>query len=60
MPPGELATSHLARHSNTVSRALARSRGAIDGDEASVERMDERVGVGERQLRRLFRENIGA
>ncbi|MEW6269204.1 MAG: AlkA N-terminal domain-containing protein [Thermodesulfobacteriota bacterium] len=47
--------------SNTVSRALALiAEGALDGDHASVERLAERVGVGERQLRRLFREHLGA
>jgi len=47
--------------SNTVSRALALiAEGALDGDAASVERLAERVGVGERQLRRLFREHLGA
>jgi len=47
--------------SNTVSRALALiAEGALDGEDASVERLAERVGIGERQLRRLFREHIGA
>jgi AraC family transcriptional regulator of adaptative response / DNA-3-methyladenine glycosylase II len=47
--------------SNTVSRALALiAEGALDGDDAKVDRLAERVGVGERQLRRLFREHLGA
>src|SRR5882724_10796367 len=40
--------------SNTVSRALALiSEGAIEAD-TSVEQLADRLGVGERQLRRLF------
>jgi AraC family transcriptional regulator of adaptative response / DNA-3-methyladenine glycosylase II len=45
--------------SNTVARALA----LIDGgalDIASVDGLATRVGVGERQLRRLFAEHLGA
>jgi AraC family transcriptional regulator of adaptative response / DNA-3-methyladenine glycosylase II len=45
--------------SNTVSRALALvEMGALD--EASVDALAGRVGVGERQLRRLFQEHLGA
>ncbi|MGI8569843.1 MAG: AlkA N-terminal domain-containing protein [Methylocella sp.] len=45
--------------SNTVSRALALIElGALD--EADVETFAQRLGVGERQLRRLFRRNLGA
>jgi AraC family transcriptional regulator of adaptative response / DNA-3-methyladenine glycosylase II len=45
--------------SNTVSRALALiAEGAIDG-EASVARLADRLGVGERQLRRLFEKHLG-
>src|ERR671913_253074 len=45
--------------SNTVSRALALiDRGALD--EGGIERLAERLGVGERQLRRLFRQHLGA
>jgi len=45
--------------SNTVSRALALiEMGALD--EAGVETLAERVGVGERQLRRLFHRHLGA
>jgi AraC family transcriptional regulator of adaptative response / DNA-3-methyladenine glycosylase II len=45
--------------SNTVSRALA----LIEGgglDDADVERLASRLGVGARQLRRLFRQHVGA
>jgi AraC family transcriptional regulator of adaptative response / DNA-3-methyladenine glycosylase II len=45
--------------SNTVSRALALiEAGALD--EGDVEALADRVGVGERQLRRLFRQHLGA
>jgi AraC family transcriptional regulator, regulatory protein of adaptative response / DNA-3-methyladenine glycosylase II len=45
--------------SNTVSRALALIElGALD--EASVEDLASRLGVGERQLRRLFHQHLGA
>jgi len=45
--------------SNTVSRALALiDQGALD--EADVEALGDRLGVGERQLRRLFRQHLGA
>jgi AraC family transcriptional regulator of adaptative response / DNA-3-methyladenine glycosylase II len=47
--------------SNTVSRALALiTDGALDGDNASVEKLAERLGLGERQLRRLFLQHLGA
>ena len=47
--------------SNTVSRALALiTDGALDGEGASVENLAERLGVGERQLRRLFMQHLGA
>jgi AraC family transcriptional regulator of adaptative response / DNA-3-methyladenine glycosylase II len=47
--------------SNTVSRALALiTEGALDGGNASVERLATRLGVGERQLRRLFLQHLGA
>jgi AraC family transcriptional regulator of adaptative response / DNA-3-methyladenine glycosylase II len=47
--------------SNTVSRALALiTDGALDGDAASVEILAERLGLGERQLRRLFLQHLGA
>ena len=47
--------------SNTVSRALALiSDGALDGEGASVEALAERLGLGERQLRRLFLQHLGA
>ncbi|HEY0182539.1 MAG TPA: AlkA N-terminal domain-containing protein [Rhodopila sp.] len=45
--------------SNTVSRALALvEMGALD--EGSVDALASRVGVGERQLRRLFQQHLGA
>ena len=45
--------------SNTVSRALTLiDRGALD--EGRIDRLAERLGVGERQLRRLFRQHLGA
>lgn len=47
--------------SNTVSRALALiSEGALDGEGKSVEALAERLGLGERQLRRLFLQHLGA
>ena len=47
--------------SNTVSRGLALiAEGALDGEEACVDRLAERLGMGERQLRRLFQQHIGA
>ena len=47
--------------SNTVSRALALiTEGALDGDGASVEKLAERLGIGKRQLRRLFDQHLGA
>jgi AraC family transcriptional regulator, regulatory protein of adaptative response / DNA-3-methyladenine glycosylase II len=45
--------------SNTVSRALALiAEGALDG--AALDALAERLGVGERQLRRLFKQHLGA
>jgi AraC family transcriptional regulator of adaptative response / DNA-3-methyladenine glycosylase II len=45
--------------SNTVSRALALiEAGALN--DASVDALAGRLGVGERQLRRLFRQHLGA
>ena len=47
--------------SNTVRRALCLiAEGAVDGDEGSLETLAGRVGVGSRQLRRLFQQHIGA
>jgi AraC family transcriptional regulator, regulatory protein of adaptative response / DNA-3-methyladenine glycosylase II len=47
--------------SNTVSRGLALiAEGALDGENASVDALAERLGVGERQLRRLFQQHLGA
>ncbi|HTP78519.1 MAG TPA: AlkA N-terminal domain-containing protein [Rhizomicrobium sp.] len=46
--------------SNTVSRALALiAEGGLDGD-AGLSALCERLGVGERQLRRLFDKHLGA
>ena len=45
--------------SNTVSRALSLiEAGALD--DGNVEALADRLGVGERQLRRLFRRHLGA
>ncbi|WP_420242992.1 AlkA N-terminal domain-containing protein [Roseiterribacter gracilis] len=47
--------------SNSVSRALALiADGALDGDENGVEALAARLGLGERQLRRLFQQHLGA
>lgn len=47
--------------SNTVSRGLSLiAEGALDRDDASVDDLAERLGVGGRQLRRLFQQHLGA
>lgn len=47
--------------SNTVSRGLALiAEGELDGEEAGIEELAEKLGVGGRQLRRLFRQHLGA
>ncbi len=47
--------------SNTVCRALALiADGALDRDDANVAKLSERLGVGERHLRRLFLKHLGA
>src|SRR5262245_29914295 len=47
--------------SNTVSRGMALiAEGALDGEGASVDALAERLGVGARQLRRLFHQHLGA
>jgi len=47
--------------SNTVSRALALiAEGGLDGDGNGVDNLAARLGVGERQLRRLFLQHLGA
>lgn len=47
--------------SNTVTRALALiADGALDGDDADVAGLALRLGIGERQLRRLFTKHLGA
>ena len=46
---------------NTVSRALALiADGALDGEDSDVEKLADRLGVGGRQLRRLFQRHLGA
>src|SRR5260370_8410852 len=46
---------------NTVSRALALiADGALDGEHSDVEALAGRLGVGGRQLRRLFERHLGA
>lgn len=46
--------------SNTVSRALALiAEGGLDGEDTGVGKLAERLGVGERQLRRLFDQHLG-
>jgi AraC family transcriptional regulator of adaptative response / DNA-3-methyladenine glycosylase II len=46
--------------SNSVSRALALiAEGALDGGESSLEALAEKLGLGERQLRRLFDKHLG-
>jgi AraC family transcriptional regulator of adaptative response / DNA-3-methyladenine glycosylase II len=46
---------------NTVKRGLALiAAGALDEPEAGVDGLAERLGVGARQLRRLFRRHLGA
>ncbi len=45
----------------TVSRGLALiAEGALDGAGASIESLASRLGIGERQLRRLFEQHLGA
>jgi AraC family transcriptional regulator, regulatory protein of adaptative response / DNA-3-methyladenine glycosylase II len=47
--------------SNTVSRALALiADGALDAGETGVDALAERLGLGSRQLRRLFKQHLGA
>src|ERR1700755_1001507 len=47
--------------SNTVSRALALiAEGALDGEGKCVEHLAARTGLGERHLRRLFLQHLGA
>src|SRR3979490_406802 len=59
-PPGTSPPTAFWRGtSNTVSRALALiEAGGLD--EADVERLANRLGVGARQLRRLFHRHVGA
>lgn len=47
--------------SNTVRRGLALiAEGALDDEHHGVEQLADRLGIGERQLRRLFQEHLGA
>src|SRR5437867_9205027 len=47
--------------SNTVSRALALiTDGVLDREGTTVETLADRLGIGERQLRRLFHQHLGA
>ena len=47
--------------SNTVSRGLALiAEGILDGEDSGVDLLAGRLGIGERQLRRLFNEHLGA
>ncbi len=47
--------------SRSVSRALALiAAGALDGPDADVAALASRLGMGERQLRRLFEKHLGA
>jgi AraC family transcriptional regulator of adaptative response / DNA-3-methyladenine glycosylase II len=47
--------------SNSVSRALALiADGGLDGGRKSVDALAERLGLGGRQLRRLFQQHLGA
>ena len=47
--------------SNTVQRALTLiAGGALDGDAHDVDGLAARLGIGERQLRRLFQHHLGA
>jgi AraC family transcriptional regulator of adaptative response / DNA-3-methyladenine glycosylase II len=47
--------------SSTVSRGLALiADGELDGDQAGVDGLAERLGIGARQLRRLFQRHLGA
>jgi AraC family transcriptional regulator, regulatory protein of adaptative response / DNA-3-methyladenine glycosylase II len=47
--------------SNTVQRALTLiAEGSLDGDDDAVDGLAGRLGVGERQLRRLFKRHLGA
>ncbi|HEX4158245.1 MAG TPA: AlkA N-terminal domain-containing protein [Rhizomicrobium sp.] len=46
--------------SNTVSRALALiAEGALDGGDSGLTALADRLGLGERQLRRLFDKHLG-
>ena len=58
LPARDLAELAFPRGtSNTVSRALLIEAGALDDDD--VEGLSDRLGIGARQLRRLFRQHVG-
>ncbi|WP_112661602.1 DNA-3-methyladenine glycosylase 2 family protein [Microvirga flavescens] len=47
--------------SNTISRALSLiAEGTLDDEETGVGQLADRLGIGERQLRRLFKQHLGA
>ncbi len=47
--------------SSTVTRGLALiAEGGLDGDDVGVDTLAERLGMGARQLRRLFQRHLGA
>lgn len=59
----EISPETAAWHgtSNSVSRALALiAEGFLDPEDGTVEALATRVGMGERQLRRLFEQHLGA
>jgi len=57
--PLSAVTTFILYRSNTVARALALIElGALDEDDVNA--LAERLGVGERQLRRLFAQHLGA
>jgi AraC family transcriptional regulator of adaptative response / DNA-3-methyladenine glycosylase II len=54
-------TGAWAGTSSSVARGLALiADGALDGEDASVEGLASRLGIGGRQLRRLFNQHLGA
>ena len=54
--PGEAGERAIVER---AARLIA-EEGALDGEEASVEALAERVGVGARHLARLFSRHLGA
>ncbi|MDY0873936.1 DNA-3-methyladenine glycosylase 2 family protein [Dongia rigui] len=58
---GTPETGAWAGTSNTVRRGLALiAEGALDDERHSIAHLASRLGLGERQLRRLFQEHLGA